>query len=240
MWKYSLWPSPYELRHRMYASPYYDPVKAHEYYEQHKQLKGRSSTSGLNSAGREAAKYVKKRLNEERTLLVGKHKDATVQRKNLNTEKTKTYIESLRDQKKKDIEANTKQTKQQIDSHKSRMTSEIDSLRQHLKGLSKEQKAAEKEKIMAKILRLKDENKAFRENLQGSLKNKRTELNETFSSVSAGARGQKKEKNKNLSENHKKYKAELKDKYDRAYESEVAKIKSDESMLKKTKNKKGG
>ena len=24
-----------------YASPYYDPVKAHEYYEQHKQLKGR-------------------------------------------------------------------------------------------------------------------------------------------------------------------------------------------------------
>lgn len=49
-----------------YASPYYDPVKAHEYYEQHKKLKGRSSTAGLNEKGREAAKYIKKSLDEER------------------------------------------------------------------------------------------------------------------------------------------------------------------------------
>lgn len=44
-----------ELYH--YASPYYDPVKAHECYEQHKQLKGRSSTAGLNEKGREVARY---------------------------------------------------------------------------------------------------------------------------------------------------------------------------------------
>ncbi len=50
-----------------YASPYYDPVKAHEYYEAHKHLKGRtSSAAGLNEKGREAASYVKKRINEER------------------------------------------------------------------------------------------------------------------------------------------------------------------------------
>ena len=29
-----------------YASPYYDPVKAHEYYEQHKHLKGRPTDEG--------------------------------------------------------------------------------------------------------------------------------------------------------------------------------------------------
>lgn len=54
-----------ELTH--YASPYYDPVKAHQYYEEHKKLKGRtSSTAGLNEKGKEAAQYIKKSLDEER------------------------------------------------------------------------------------------------------------------------------------------------------------------------------
>lgn len=53
-----------EIKH--YASPYYDPVKAHEYYEEHKKLKGRRSTSSLNDKGKEAAKYVKQQLDEER------------------------------------------------------------------------------------------------------------------------------------------------------------------------------
>ena len=48
-----------------YSSQYYDPVKAHEYYEQHKKLKGRS-TSGLNEIGKQAADYVKSEINKER------------------------------------------------------------------------------------------------------------------------------------------------------------------------------
>ena len=31
-----------------YASPYYDPVKAHEYYMRTRELKGRRSTTKLN------------------------------------------------------------------------------------------------------------------------------------------------------------------------------------------------
>lgn len=52
-----------------YASKYYDPVKAHEYYEKHKQLKGRNartSTKGLNEQGKNAAKYVKEQIMAER------------------------------------------------------------------------------------------------------------------------------------------------------------------------------
>ena len=49
-----------------YASKYYDPVKAHEYYMKHRQLRGRKSTTGLNSTGKEAAKFVKDKLQEER------------------------------------------------------------------------------------------------------------------------------------------------------------------------------
>ena len=63
-----------------YASKYYDPVKAHEYYMQHRQLKGRKkaktpeekaaaerkSTKKLNDMGKAAAKQVKKAIQEER------------------------------------------------------------------------------------------------------------------------------------------------------------------------------
>lgn len=37
-----------------YASPYYDPKKAHEYYERTKKLKGRKTGTTLNDAGKEA------------------------------------------------------------------------------------------------------------------------------------------------------------------------------------------
>lgn len=49
-----------------YASKYYDPVKAHEYYEEHKQLKGRNKVT-LTDEGRAIAKSVKENLNKEKS-----------------------------------------------------------------------------------------------------------------------------------------------------------------------------
>ena len=51
-----------------YASPYYDPVKAHEYYMKTRELKGtkKTSTAGLTDEGKAAASYVKNQLSEER------------------------------------------------------------------------------------------------------------------------------------------------------------------------------
>lgn len=64
-----------------YASKYYDPVKAHEYYMAHRELKGRksgkssltfgtTSTVGLNEEGKAAAKYVKENLTAEKKKLL--------------------------------------------------------------------------------------------------------------------------------------------------------------------------
>lgn len=47
-----------------YASKYYDPVKAHNYYMEHRKLKGRCGT--LNDTGKEALSYVKQQLKEQR------------------------------------------------------------------------------------------------------------------------------------------------------------------------------
>lgn len=50
-----------------YTSKYYDPVKAHQYYEEHKKLKGRkTSTSKLNDTGKNTASYVKEQINKEK------------------------------------------------------------------------------------------------------------------------------------------------------------------------------
>lgn len=65
-----------------YASKYYDPVKAHEYYEEHKQLKGRQKVT-LTEEGRAIAKNVKENMNAE--------KKSKIQASNANT---KTIVDS--------------------------------------------------------------------------------------------------------------------------------------------------
>lgn len=63
VWSYSHPASADELCH--YASPYYDPVKAHEYYMRTREPKGKNSTAGLNEKGKEAATYVKEQISSE-------------------------------------------------------------------------------------------------------------------------------------------------------------------------------
>lgn len=54
----------YILKH--YASEYYDPEKAHQYYEEHKQLKGRRSTAQLDDEGKEIWAYTKESIKNKK------------------------------------------------------------------------------------------------------------------------------------------------------------------------------
>lgn len=131
-----------DLKH--YASPYYDPVKAHEYYMKTRELKGKSPTATLNAEGKQAARYVKQQLNGERKTKVQTHRD-----------QTNNTITSLREQKKATVEA-----------FKTEMQGKIAGLRAKLKGMSKVQKSMNREKIYSEIASLRDENKAERTRLQ--------------------------------------------------------------------------
>lgn len=135
-----------EIKH--YASPYYDPVKAHEYYLKNRELKGRRSTAKLNDEGKNAARYVKEQLSTERKQKVETHK-----------EQTNSTIDSLRENKNAQVEA-----------HKNAMQVKIDNLRQKLKGMSKEEKARNKERIYGQIDSLRADNKAQRQRLAESFK----------------------------------------------------------------------
>lgn len=114
-----------ELKH--YASPYYDPVKAHEYYERTKQLKGRSkgtSTAKLNDEGKAAANYVKKSINSERDQKIqseaAREKSEAETKISVYSQKVQQKIESIRAQ----IKDNN-----MMDSHKEHLRAQIADLR---------------------------------------------------------------------------------------------------------------
>lgn len=79
-----------------YSSPYYDPAKAHEYYLRTRELKGRTSTGGLNDTGKEALTQVKAKLKEERDSTVKKAKDDTVAQIIKNTSTMQSRIDNLK------------------------------------------------------------------------------------------------------------------------------------------------
>lgn len=83
-----------ELSH--YASQYYDPVKAHEYYEQHKKLKGRTSTKGLSQEQKITAQYVKNKLTEERRAKTEQSKEKTQSDIKAHTRHMQSEIASLK------------------------------------------------------------------------------------------------------------------------------------------------
>lgn len=77
-----------------YASKYYDPVKAHEYYEEHKKLKGRQTVT-LDEEGRAIAKNVKENLNAEKKSVIERSNEqhkATIQS---NSAHLRNKVESL-------------------------------------------------------------------------------------------------------------------------------------------------
>lgn len=49
-----------------YASEFYDPVKAHEYYMRTRKLKGRFSTKGMSKKQKEAWSYIKTQVGAKR------------------------------------------------------------------------------------------------------------------------------------------------------------------------------
>lgn len=49
-----------------YASPYYDPQKAHEYYMKNRELKGKRSTSKLSDEGKKVWSYTKENITSEK------------------------------------------------------------------------------------------------------------------------------------------------------------------------------
>lgn len=137
-----------ELSH--YASPYYDPVKAHEYYMKTRELKGRkTSTAGLNDEGKGAATYVKGQIEGERKL---------------RTEAANTT-------RRQNLESATEKARTAINTGAASTRRKVNDLRHKLSRMSKAEKLLNKGRIQSEIDTLREENSRERRQIQVQLQN---------------------------------------------------------------------
>ena len=205
------------LKH--YASPYYDPVKAHEYYMKNRELKGensRKSTAGLNDEGKAVARYVKNQLDTERKSKVDAHNNQT----QAQIDVKKNNMDSTINAKKKNMIAS-------IESHKTQTKEKIEKLREELKGMSMDDWNKHAERIQSEIAKLRESNDTIRAKLQAE-----------YSSESANLRTAYKNDSTNLRNAHKTETARLSKEYEEKYKSELDKLKSDAKYIKVSKSSK--
>lgn len=134
------------LKH--YASPYYDPVKAHEYYEKNKELKGRRSTSKLNDEGKEIWSYTKDQIKEQKKADI----QAETDKKNSTIEQHRAEAKATRErisQRLKDLAVYLKSmsTKGLSVEERERVTSEKQAMREEARTSA----AAEREQVASDL-----------------------------------------------------------------------------------------
>lgn len=242
-----------------YASPYYDPVKAHEYYMEHRQLKGRKSTAGLNDTGKEAARYVKQRLDEEKKGLIKTHKDLTdrnisgirdagnAETKRLR-EGTTADVKAISERANTEKQRLSEETRNEIKRSSDETKGKIANLRDSLKGMSKTRRLLERDKIQKEIDRLREENAATRTKLSEALGIAKEDISSTAKSNSLrrrevgkqdvdAVRTAQKEGIKSQRDTHTEYKKQVTEAYNKKYEDELEKMQNDSSMKRQYKRK---
>ena len=198
-----------------YASPYYNPEKAHEYYMRTRQLKGRKSTSSLNDSGKEAAMYVKDRLSSEKKLKNAKLK-ATY----------KTNMDIQRAERKKQLLAHREAIKVKIAGIRDTYKRHIKYLSEQFKKLGKDDRKKQGESYNKAKEKLREQINRDIQSLRNSNKIERDKVISKF-----------RQSSKKLTSQYKSQTKSLKDEYDKKYISELDKIKVDSKFRKILKRK---
>lgn len=139
-----------------YASPYYDPVKAHEYYMRTRELKGRRSATQLNDEGKKVWSYTKNSIKDNKSSEVDEEKN--------KRDKKISEFRAIAAQAKKQITENLKALNEQLTKHNTEQKESVDAGKNSEieklmavkipTGLSKEERTqlvAERKEKIAKI-----------------------------------------------------------------------------------------
>lgn len=230
------------LAHKTYANPYYDPVKAHEYYMKNRELKGRS-TSGLNEEGKFTAKAIKEALDKERDDAIDSHRkqtDRSIEKSrsqmrssieqgrsqttaavNLNNTNTSNAISTNTDQMNSALKQQRDAVKSKIKTESRRMSNQISMIREQLSKMGPNQRKARKEEFQRKIDELRQNNEDYRD-----------ELNSAYSEFSDTTRAKNKKENTDLKENTARKNENLRDENRKNAEETKEKHAKEKSDLK--------
>lgn len=201
-----------------YASKYYDPVKAHEYYMRTRELKGRRSSSKLSDEGKEAWAYTKEQITTSKKAdaeALKAEKEKKIAALRADSEKTKERIMERLADLKKAIDAKRK--------------NKLDALLEQTlpEGLSKEERArriARRDKQIAKLYSDSKSDKAK------ATKNSNKEISEVGTKLRATITAAR--------ESYSSNKQALNESYEKIYQQEYDKILSEYKKPEKKKTKK--
>lgn len=184
-----------------YASQYYDPVKAHEYYEMYTKrgiLKGREAgktytTSRLNDRGKATYKQVKEAMMAEKKKRLAEMRSANKASSSSKSGSNDQHREAM----KSELSKNNEAMKKEIDSHNLAMHSKITSLETQIRALSKNPNPGRKAYLQDAIKKLRQENANKRQQITKSYNvDKRQEIVNKYSTQREKSAEERSTKNK--------------------------------------------
>ena len=214
-----------------YASKYYDPQYAHEYYEKHKKLKGRNT---LSEKGKEVADYVTKKINEERDKEISSSKSRTSSSLAAAKNKHSSTVESSKNTRDRNIEAKKEATKQAVENHKAQMDNQIQQLRDQLASWGKSGLKGKSKEVRDKIARLREQNNEAKAKLQEDLSSYSYSEREAHGTRSSASKSEYDKSSGNIRSSGSKEVASIKEKYQDRLATEMGKIMNEYSADKES------
>ena len=231
-----------------YASPYYDPVKAHEYYMRTRQLKGRQrSTAYLNEEGKKVWAFTKENINTEKKSKAEAAQVARKKKSEALRSRAKALSLALSTQLinfKKNL---TNRLKEDRDSLAAKRDAQIAQIRNTPipKGISKEKKAELLAERREKIAKLRGEYKSESDKASYKTKSGQEAFHEEYTAKKEKVRSELKTAIEAAREAYKAAKSELDFSYEEIYQREYDRIASEYKKVdrpratKEKKNKSG-
>lgn len=240
-----------------YSSKYYDPEKAHEYYEKTKRLKGRRSNAGLNEAGIEAAEYMRNQVDSQHEKELSDLTSRTtdyLEKQDTDLETTVTNIatnleralEDLKNSTERNKEASRNKLKTVIDNSSKRTMEQTKAL---YEKISKTNNESAKRGFRNQIEQLRETNAKVKDSLIEGFESdfvktaneaatKQQQLKEQASSDVTKAKETTASNKETATEAYKQAAADLEEKFGQIIEEEMEKIRNNPEFLEPDKTKK--
>lgn len=214
----------HELMH--YASKYYDPIKAHEYYMQHRKLKGRRKTSSLSQEGREVWNVAKSNITTEKKTAVEKMREKQKKETEALRARAKQTRERISNKLKLLNDALTRKAKNERKRLSDANKAQIEQIRNKKPppGLTKAEKAEWDRKQRAKIANVRENTEGKKENLSADTTANKTNNRESAKEQREKVGADLKAALKSTREKFNAAKKNLNDSYEKVYDSEYDKI----------------
>lgn len=241
-----------------YASKYYDPEKAHEYYEKTKKLKGRRSNKGLNEEGQAAAEYMRKQVDEQHAKELETHTADTQKKLEQVDTDLETTVKSISDNLQSALEAARNATASDIENAKARLQTVISNssnrIQNQINILREKMASAPTSAAMRgfenQIEQLQDANSRNRDALTEQFADEYKSAQSRYSSSAeqlstkaqedvTTAKNKATSDKKTISENYKKIAEELEEKYGQIMVDEMDKIRANPAFLEEKKSSSG-